>query len=163
PDYLLCLRMYAEAGIDLRAYPAVGIGSVCRREDSEEIHEIIGEISVPAPGVKLHGFGVQTRGSPPHGDPLTSPRPLPPPPRPRALSRRSPKEQARPARMPHPQELRDLPHLRHAPLPQSRRHCPRHHTRHLPAPPPPTRPLRRLARRHGVGVMTTHTWPTSEE
>jgi hypothetical protein len=72
PDYLLCLRMYAEAGIDLRTYPAVGVGSVCRREDSEEIHEVIGEISVAAPGVKLHGFGVKTGGIRRYGYLLTS-------------------------------------------------------------------------------------------
>nr|WP_157407842.1 hypothetical protein [Actinomadura atramentaria] len=60
-DYLRHARAWRDAGIDLRAVPLVGLGSVCRRT----------KITVPMllmidrladQGVRLHAFGVKTTG-----------------------------------------------------------------------------------------------------
>jgi len=58
PDYLACVRLYAAHGVDLRAEPVVGLGSVCRRQATDEIHTIVSVLS--AMGLNLHGFGVKT-------------------------------------------------------------------------------------------------------
>lgn len=60
-EYKACKAMYRECGIDLKAYPAVGIGSVCRRQGSP------GRLAVlfkdwADEGIRLHGFGVKTDG-----------------------------------------------------------------------------------------------------
>ncbi|MBQ1164751.1 hypothetical protein KBZ21_43000, partial [Streptomyces sp. A73] len=39
--YLDCLARYTDAGIDLAAEPIVGLGSVCRRQATSEINEIV--------------------------------------------------------------------------------------------------------------------------
>lgn len=59
-DYQRCIRMYGYAGVDLSAEPVVGIGSVCRRQSTRDIMDIIG--GVAAEGLPLHGFGVKTKG-----------------------------------------------------------------------------------------------------
>lgn len=59
-DYLLCLDLYRSAGVDLAAQPVVGIGSVCRRQDSGEIHQVFTEMT--GAGLSCHGFGVKTLG-----------------------------------------------------------------------------------------------------
>lgn len=59
-DYLLCLDLYRSAGVDLTAQPIVGIGSVCRRQATAEIHDVFAEM-VRA-GLRCHGFGVKTLG-----------------------------------------------------------------------------------------------------
>lgn len=59
-DYLRCVQMYADAGVDLTAYPTVGVGSVCRRQSTEEIGEIMQALE--ALGLNLHGFGVKSKG-----------------------------------------------------------------------------------------------------
>ncbi len=60
-DYLRCADMYRETGVDL-SNRKVGVGSVCRRESTEEIAAVflaLGEL----PGrIKLHGFGVKSAG-----------------------------------------------------------------------------------------------------
>jgi hypothetical protein len=59
-DYLQCVKLYLNAGVDLRDEPVVGVGSVCRRQDT---HEIAGVFrSLAALGLRLHGFGVKTKG-----------------------------------------------------------------------------------------------------
>jgi hypothetical protein len=58
PDYVACVALYAAHGIDLRAEPVVGLGSVCRRQATDEIHTIVSVLS--AMGIRLHGFGVKT-------------------------------------------------------------------------------------------------------
>jgi hypothetical protein len=58
--YLNCLRLYQDAGIDLTREPVVGLGSVCRRQATGEIQEIVQNLA--ARGLKLHGFGVKTKG-----------------------------------------------------------------------------------------------------
>lgn len=57
-DYLRCWEMYDRAGIDLSAEPIVGVGSVCRRQDSETA----GRIFCALQPLRLHGFGLKTGG-----------------------------------------------------------------------------------------------------
>lgn len=59
-EYLRCVEMYAAAGTDLTALPTVGIGSVCRREDTAEAEAIIRELA--GMGLRLHGFGFKLGG-----------------------------------------------------------------------------------------------------
>ena len=57
-DYLACSEMYREAGIDLRLEPTVGLGSVCRRQATDEILAVCTAFS----DLNLHGFGMKTQG-----------------------------------------------------------------------------------------------------
>lgn len=59
-DYEYCDQLYREAGVDLAAEPVVGLGSVCRRQATSEIEEIVSHFH--AKGYRLHGFGVKTKG-----------------------------------------------------------------------------------------------------
>jgi hypothetical protein len=59
-DYLSHVEQYAAAGVDLAAEHRVGLGSVCRRQSTDEIGAITGTLA--AKGFKLHGFGVKTAG-----------------------------------------------------------------------------------------------------
>jgi hypothetical protein len=68
-DYLLCEQMYLDAGVDLKA-GLVGLGSVCRREATAEIEEIVRTFH--AKGYRLHGFGVKTDGLRRYGRMLAS-------------------------------------------------------------------------------------------
>lgn len=58
-DYWRCVELYAEFDIRLADYPVVGLGSVCRRESTEDIGRIVRSLGGVLP---LHGFGVKTRG-----------------------------------------------------------------------------------------------------
>lgn len=69
-DYFQCKQMYEDAGVDLLSCPVVGLGSVCRREDTQEIAEIVDALS--STGLKLHGFGVKADGLGLYGDQLVS-------------------------------------------------------------------------------------------
>jgi hypothetical protein len=59
-DYLRCVDLYADAGVDLAAEPIVGIGSVCRRQATDQITTIVWTLA--RLGIRLHGFGVKTLG-----------------------------------------------------------------------------------------------------
>jgi hypothetical protein len=59
-DYRRCADLYDRAGVDLSAEPVVGLGSVCRRQASREIAALIADLATT--GLRLHGFGVKTRG-----------------------------------------------------------------------------------------------------
>jgi hypothetical protein len=59
-DYLACVERYAAAGVDLRALPLVGLGSVCRRQHTGQIGQTTATLA--ALGLRLHGFGVKRRG-----------------------------------------------------------------------------------------------------
>lgn len=59
-DYHHCVELYDRAGVDLRAAPVVGLGSVCRRQATGEIEDIAHALA--ALGLRLHGFGVKTSG-----------------------------------------------------------------------------------------------------
>lgn len=70
PDYLRCVDLYRQAGVDLAALPRVGLGSVCRRQSTAEIAAIISVLS--GLGLRLHGFGVKTGGLARYGHRLAS-------------------------------------------------------------------------------------------
>lgn len=57
-DYERHVELYYKRGIDLTQHSTVGIGSVCRRQDTSEIHGILKHFSY----LKLHGFGVKSKG-----------------------------------------------------------------------------------------------------
>jgi hypothetical protein len=59
-DYLRCVQMYAQAGVNLAELPRVGIGSVCRRQATSEIEAIVRTLA--GMGIKIHGFGVKLKG-----------------------------------------------------------------------------------------------------
>lgn len=59
-DYLRCVDLYTDAGVDLLAEPTVGVGSVCRRQRTKEIGTIF--TTLADTGLRLHGFGVKAQG-----------------------------------------------------------------------------------------------------
>lgn len=59
-DYMRCVGAYAQAGVDLTDEALVGLGTVCRRQATQEIEDIV--VRLAAEGLKLHGFGVKVRG-----------------------------------------------------------------------------------------------------
>lgn len=69
-DYLHCLDLYRQAGIDLTTLPLVGLGSICRRQATNDIRHIVTELA--AAGLRLHGFGVRTAGLAAYGAALAS-------------------------------------------------------------------------------------------
>jgi hypothetical protein len=60
-DYLDCLDLYARYGVDLTREPRVGLGTVCRRQDTLRASMMIHDLAVNA-GLRLHGFGFKTEG-----------------------------------------------------------------------------------------------------
>jgi hypothetical protein len=68
-DYVAHAVMYDVAGIDLTREPRVGVGSVCRRQATDEIAQIIATLSLD---YRLHGFGVKSDGIARYGWMLTS-------------------------------------------------------------------------------------------
>jgi len=68
-EYLHCVDLYQSAGVDLTRHRVVGVGSVCRRQATEQIRAVIAAVHqrlTPA-GARtwpstLHGFGVKVRG-----------------------------------------------------------------------------------------------------
>ncbi|MBG0825862.1 hypothetical protein HS048_34835 [Planomonospora sp. ID91781] len=69
-DYLRHIEMYAAAGIDLTREPRVGVGSICRRQNSISIALLIDELAEL--GLRLHGFGVKIGGLEMCGEKLMS-------------------------------------------------------------------------------------------
>lgn len=59
-DYESCDQLYQEAGVALAQASVVGLGSVCRRQATSEIEDIVSHFH--AKGYRLHGFGVKTLG-----------------------------------------------------------------------------------------------------
>ena len=59
-SYLEHVEMYKAEGIDLTLERLVGLGSVCRRQSTSEIVTLAGILWML--GVRLHGFGVKSRG-----------------------------------------------------------------------------------------------------
>jgi len=69
-DYLRHLDAYADRGIDLTSFPTVGLGTVCRRQDTATAAGIVGRLA--GHGLELHGFGIKTTGIAEYGDLLHS-------------------------------------------------------------------------------------------
>jgi hypothetical protein len=69
-DYLRHWEMYSRYGIDLLAEPVVGLGSVCRRQATTPILEIVTMLA--SHGLQLHGFGIKTSGIDTYGALLAS-------------------------------------------------------------------------------------------
>lgn len=61
-EYRRCLDAYARAGVDLAREPIVGLGSVCRRQGTEDAVSIVFGVLRHAPGLRLHGFGFKIEG-----------------------------------------------------------------------------------------------------
>lgn len=59
-DYRRHVDQYDRAGVDLRAVPEVGIGSVCRRQHTAPVEDLIRALS--RQGLRLHGFGFKVLG-----------------------------------------------------------------------------------------------------
>jgi hypothetical protein len=59
-EYFRCWTLYDDAGVDLEAEPLVGVGSVCRRQATNEAAEIFDALA--GAGLRLHGFGVKGNG-----------------------------------------------------------------------------------------------------
>lgn len=57
-DYLRHADAYERAGVDLPTEPTVGVGSVCRRQATSEIEDLMLRLRP----LRLHGFGVKTEG-----------------------------------------------------------------------------------------------------
>ncbi|WP_443334358.1 deazapurine DNA modification protein DpdA family protein [Streptomyces sp. GB4-14] len=55
-----CAELYEKAGVDLRAEPVVGLGSVCRLQSTREGAAIV--TAMAAHGFRLHGFGFKILG-----------------------------------------------------------------------------------------------------
>lgn len=69
-DYLRHADQYAARGIDLPAEDRVGVGSVCRRQDTATARRIF--TSLAARGIRIHGFGVKLDGLRVYGHDLAS-------------------------------------------------------------------------------------------
>jgi len=69
-DYFDHFEMYEANNIELRKEKIVGVGSVCRRQKTDEIGKIIKGIS--SKGIKIHGFGIKSGGIKKYGQWLES-------------------------------------------------------------------------------------------
>lgn len=69
-DHERCVEMYEDAGVNLFDKPIVGVGSICRRQATDEIAGIIERLA--ALGLSLHGFGIKTLGLKLYGKHLAS-------------------------------------------------------------------------------------------
>jgi hypothetical protein len=59
-DYRRHVDTYTAAGVDLHAEPTVGVGSVCRRQHTGQIEQVLAALA--AEGLRLHGFGLKVGG-----------------------------------------------------------------------------------------------------
>lgn len=59
-DYLDHAEQYERGGVQLKHEPLVGLGSVCRRQNDDEIVRVVREIA--SLGIRMHGFGVKRSG-----------------------------------------------------------------------------------------------------
>lgn len=59
-EYADCVELYEKRGHDLRREPIVGVGTLCRRQSTNEVEQIVSMLHDH--GLKLHAFGVSTPG-----------------------------------------------------------------------------------------------------
>ena len=69
-DYERCIHFFYKKGVDLSREQVVGVGSVCRRQATTEIHDIMK--FVHSCGIAAHGFGVKVQGLKKYANLLTS-------------------------------------------------------------------------------------------
>ena len=69
-DYKECFELFEVNNIDLRSEPLVGLGSVCRRQNTNDIERIVKYFH--SKDIKLHGFGVKISGMKRYGEMLES-------------------------------------------------------------------------------------------
>ncbi len=69
-DYLDCAELYERVGVDLRAEPVVGVGTMCRRQAMLQGPLILRDLAWA--GCRLHAFGFKTIGLRHVGSLLTS-------------------------------------------------------------------------------------------
>lgn len=60
-DYLRCADLYGRAGVDLAAEPLVGLGSVCRRNRTGEVANLV--MTLADAGLAIHAFGAKGDGA----------------------------------------------------------------------------------------------------
>ncbi len=56
-EYHDCIELYVRNGVDLTTYPTVGVGSICRRQATQEACDILK--SICQRGINIHGFGLK--------------------------------------------------------------------------------------------------------
>lgn len=62
-EYLRCVDFYTDASVDLTHYPLVGVGSVCRRQATDEVGDIVQAIKdYVDPELPVHVFGLKKSG-----------------------------------------------------------------------------------------------------
>lgn len=59
-DYLTCVELYRQAGVDLALAPVVAVGSIAPRQGTPEAGRIVRALAEL--GLRLHGLGVKTWG-----------------------------------------------------------------------------------------------------
>ena len=59
-NYLEHIEQYSQAGVDLKSMDTVGLGSVCRRQDTRHAESIVAYLSQL--GLSLHAFGFKLTG-----------------------------------------------------------------------------------------------------
>jgi hypothetical protein len=69
-DYQRCADLYERHGVDLAALPRVGVGSICRRQHSGEVEQIVR--SLADRGLRLHTFGAKVLGLARYADAICS-------------------------------------------------------------------------------------------
>jgi hypothetical protein len=69
-DYMSHVEQYDKAGIDLSTLPLVGLGTICRRQNTSTAELIVR--SLAGLGIKLHGLGFKITGVQHCGDVLAS-------------------------------------------------------------------------------------------
>lgn len=67
-DYLRHWQLYEDVWVDLETEPVVGLGTVCRRQDTSEAGIIVRSLQP----LRLHGFGIKITGLESFGDVLHS-------------------------------------------------------------------------------------------
>lgn len=67
-DYRRCIGMYEASGIDLYSEPVVGVGTVCKRQDTASLGRVLGQLE----GIRIHGFGIKITGIRDYGRYLAS-------------------------------------------------------------------------------------------
>lgn len=69
-DYHRCADWYERHSVDLAALPLIGVGSICRRQHTGEVEQILR--SLASRGYRLHAFGAKVRGLERYSDAIVS-------------------------------------------------------------------------------------------